>query len=220
VSLLCLLSTEAQVRAAMAPPQGWLTPTERARLDSLGSAARRDSFLAGRWLARDALRQWRHAAALPVLAVDDSGACRVADGGAGFVSISHGAGRVACAVADVPVGVDLESLARPRDAVALAEVVHGPAQREQLAQRPPSERAELFLRLWTLKEAWLKARGQGLDLGLMRRLSFEDAPRGDVAVTVVGDLVLAVAADPVLPARLDTPQNAAWRPYRTRITAS
>jgi len=220
VSLLCLLDTEAELRAGMAPPEAWLTPTERARWLAFGTAARRDSFLAGRWLARHALQQWRGSDALPALAVADSGGCRVTDESGGFVSISHSAGTVACAVAGVPVGVDVESLGRPRDHLALAETVHGEAQCAGLAQMPTDVRAEHFLQLWTQKEAWLKARGQGLDFALMRRLSFEDDPQGDVAVAVLGDLVLAIAADPALPLHLDTPKNAAWRRGRTHIAAT
>lgn len=220
MSLLCLLATEAELRAGMTPPEAWLTPTEQARWLAFGTAARRESFLAGRWLARLALQQWRGSDARPALAVADSGACHVTDGSGGFVSISHSAGTVVCAVAGVPVGVDVESLGRPRDHLALAETVHSAAQRGRLARLPAEARAEHFLQLWTLKEAWLKARGQGLDFALMRRLSFEDDPQGDVAVAVLGDLVLAIAADPALPLHLDTPQNATWRRGRTHIAAA
>jgi 4'-phosphopantetheinyl transferase len=216
VSLLCLLAAEPELRAGMAPVDAWLTPSERARLQSLGTAARRDTFLAGRWLARRAVQRWLGRDVLPALDVAPSGACRVAGGDAVFVSISHSAGSVACAVAAVPVGVDIESLRRPRDALGVAQAVHSAAQREALLALPDEARAVAFLELWTLKEAWLKARGQGLDFALMRALSFEDGPRGDVAVARSGDLVLAVAAEPDLPARMDTPQNLSWRRYRTR----
>jgi 4'-phosphopantetheinyl transferase len=137
-----------------------------------------------------------------------------------FVSISHSAGRVACAVAAVPVGVDVESLTRPRDHLALTDTVHSAAQRQHLAALPPEARAEPFLQAWTLKEAWLKAREQGLDFALMRSLAFDDDPQGDVAVATIGDLVLAVAADPQLPPHLEGPTNAVWRRCRTHRSAT
>jgi 4'-phosphopantetheinyl transferase len=220
VSLLCLLAPEPGLQAGIPASDQWLTPTEAARQQSLGTAARRGTFLAGRWLARQAVRQWLGADRLPALTVAESGACHVADASGVFVSISHSAGHVACAVAAVPVGVDLEPLARPRDHLALAGAVHSVAQREQLAALAPAARAEPFLRAWTIKEAWLKAREQGLDFALMRSLDFDDDPQGDVAVATLGDLVLAVAADPALPLRIDGPKNAVWRRCRTQATTT
>lgn len=216
MSLLCLLAAEPELRAGMAAPDEWLTPTEQARRHSLGSAARRDSFLAGRWLARHAVQRWLGVDRLPALDVADSGACRVAGLVGTHVSISHSADAVACAVCDVPVGIDMESLARPRDHLALAQMVHGPAQCEQMAGLPTDARALAFLQAWTQKEAWLKARERGLDFALMRSLAFDEDPLGDVAVATLGDFVLAIAAEPVLPAQVDGPAGATWQRSRTR----
>lgn len=214
--MLCLLAAEPDVRAGMPAPAAWLSPSEAARLQALGSEARRDTFLAGRWLARRAVQGWSGAPRLPALDVADSGACVVAGVDGAYVSISHSAGFVACAAGGVPVGLDVESLTRPRDYLALAEAVHGPAQREQLAALPPEARAQAFLRWWTLKEAWLKARGRGLDFALMRSLDFDESPRGDVAVATLGGLTLAIAADPMLPTHIDGPPGAAWRHQAAR----
>ena len=216
MNLLCLLAAESDLLAGMPAPDDWLTSTERARLQSLGTVARRDTFLAARWLARRAVQHWLGVDHLPALDVADSGACRVAGIDDAHVSISHSAGAVACAVSGVPVGIDVESLARPRDHLALAEAVHGPAQREQLAVLPTDARALAFLRFWTLKEAWLKARERGLDFALMRALTFVDDPLGDVAVTNRGDLVLAIAADPALPLQIDGLPDVVWQRSRTR----
>lgn len=214
MTLLCLLVAEPEVRAGMPSPGVWMTPSEQARLQSLGTEARRGSFLAGRWLARLAVQRWLAAERPPALDVADSGACRVAGRDDVFVSISHSAGSVACAAAGMPVGIDVESLARPRDHLALAETVHSPAQRAELAALAPEARAQVFLRAWTLKEAWLKARGQGLDFALMRSLDFSDDPSGDVAATTLEGLVLAVAGHPTLPLRIEGPMNAVWRRYQ------
>lgn len=219
MTLLCLLAAERELGAGMPAPRDWLTASEQARLQSLGTEARRASFLAGRWLARRTVQRWLVAADLPALEVADSGACRVAGRDDVFVSISHSAGSVACAAAGVPVGVDLESPARPRDHLALAETVHSRTQRAGLAALPATERAAVFLQAWTIKEAWLKARGQGLDFALMRALDFDDDPQGDVAVAAVDGLVLAVACNPQLPSCIEGPTNAVWRRCRTRMTA-
>jgi 4'-phosphopantetheinyl transferase len=216
VSLLCLLAAEPELRVGMAAPDDWLTATEQARLQSLGSAARSDTFLAGRWLARRAVQRWQDVDVLPALDVADSGACVIAGSDGVYASISHSAGFVACAVSSVPVGVDVECLTRSRDHLALAETVHGAAQRAQLAALAGHARALPFLQWWTLKEAWLKARGRGLDFALMRALTFDEDACGDVAVACVGDLVLAVAADPALPSQLDGLPAASWQRSRSR----
>lgn len=213
--MLCLLAPELAVLADMAAPTNWLTATEAARLRALGTEARRHSFLAGRWLARRAVQRWLGGETLPALDVATGGACAVIGVGSLHASISHSAGFVACVAADFPVGVDVESLDRPRDYLALAEALHGQAQREQLAGLDADARALRFLQWWTLKEAWLKARGQGLDFALMRRLAFEEETGGDTAVTRIGNLVLSVAAESVLPFRIEGPPDAAWRRFRT-----
>lgn len=220
MSLLCLLAAEPELRVGMVAREEWLTPTEQARLQSLGTPARRDTFLAGRWLARRAVQRWLGVDPLPALEVADSGACRVAGFSGVHVSISHSGSAVACAVCSVPVGVDVESLARPRDHLALAEMVHSAVQREQLAALPADARAPAFLQLWTLKEAWLKARARGLDFALMRSLVLGDDLQGDVAVATVGDLVLAVAGNPGLAPHIDGPANAVWHRCQMRVAAA
>jgi 4'-phosphopantetheinyl transferase len=221
VTLLCLLAPEPDLLAGMAEPAGWLCVSERARMQGFGTPSRRDSFLAGRWLARLAVQRWRGGATLPVLEVAGSGACHVAGGSGPFVSISHSAGTVACVVGALPVGVDIEDSSRPRDHLAMARMVHSPAQCEQLAALPPAERARGFVRWWTGKEAWLKARERGLDFAAMRALEFDDdeAGQGDVAIADLGGLVLAVAVNPLLPGLPDGPPGAQWRRYWTRAGA-
>jgi 4'-phosphopantetheinyl transferase len=61
-----------------------------------------------------------------------------------------------------PVGVDVESADRPVSFDLLREHVCTPAEGEALAALPEHERAGAFLRLWTLKEAYTKALGQGM----------------------------------------------------------
>jgi 4'-phosphopantetheinyl transferase len=88
-------------------------------------------------------------------------------------NLSHTAGLVACAVAhDRDVGVDVEHLHPPRwDAAASLEVAashFAPAERAGLEAAGPEARAARFFAIWTLKEAYIKARGLGLSLPLAR----------------------------------------------------
>jgi 4'-phosphopantetheinyl transferase len=82
-------------------------------------------------------------------------------------NLSHTDGLVACAVAHgVEVGVDVERVSRRVEVEALARFSFAPAEAEVLAAAPPEERRELFFAFWTLKEAYIKARGMGLALPL------------------------------------------------------
>jgi 4'-phosphopantetheinyl transferase len=64
------------------------------------------------------------------------------------------------------VGVDVESLARAKEIVPLAPRVFSTAERAQLDALPVTARPDRALSLWTLKEAYIKARGMGLSLPL------------------------------------------------------
>jgi 4'-phosphopantetheinyl transferase len=66
----------------------------------------------------------------------------------------------------VDVGVDVESFARAEEIVPLAPRVFSTAERAQLDALPVAERPDRALSLWTLKEAYIKARGMGLSLPL------------------------------------------------------
>lgn len=80
-------------------------------------------------------------------------------------SVSHTRDVVACAVTtDAPIGVDVETAAGGADCLDLAATAFTPAEIARLRACPPSERETQFLRIWTLKEAWLKAVGLGLSL--------------------------------------------------------
>ncbi len=73
-------------------------------------------------------------------------------------SLSHTRTLAACAVSDLPVGVDAETLRplRPR----LASVVLTREEEDWLASRPNFD--EALLTLWTCKEALVKRSGEGL----------------------------------------------------------
>lgn len=66
------------------------------------------------------------------------------------------------------IGVDIETL-RPRpNALALARRYFTAAEAQALAALPPAAQLDAFYRLWTAKEAQLKALGRGLAHGLDR----------------------------------------------------
>ena len=81
-------------------------------------------------------------------------------------SLSHTRGLAGCAVTRVDgIGFDLEA-ARDIEHLEIAEHYFSEAERRALCAAPNDGRAAYFYRVWTLKEAYLKARGFGLALPL------------------------------------------------------
>ncbi|MGH2898524.1 MAG: 4'-phosphopantetheinyl transferase family protein, partial [bacterium] len=82
-------------------------------------------------------------------------------------NISHTDGLVVVAVGlGRELGVDVEDVRRTTPAPDFAgEFLAGP-ERDVLAAAKPADRSARFFELWTLKEAYLKARGLGLSIPL------------------------------------------------------
>jgi 4'-phosphopantetheinyl transferase len=80
-------------------------------------------------------------------------------------NLSHSANGALLAVArGRELGVDLEALRPMDDAEALVERFFHPAERRTFAALAPEGRVTAFFSGWTRKEAYLKARGDGLSL--------------------------------------------------------
>jgi 4'-phosphopantetheinyl transferase len=96
-------------------------------------------------------------------------------------NLSHTSGMVACAVIrELDIGVDVENAARRLRHRELAERFFGEAEVEAFRALTPEVRARRFLELWTLKEAYLKARGCGISIPLRSfqfQLSDSEPPR-------------------------------------------
>ncbi|MEV6314468.1 4'-phosphopantetheinyl transferase superfamily protein [Streptomyces sp. NPDC051776] len=111
-------------------------------------------------------------------------------------SLSHSGDLVAIAVADTPVGIDVEELPAPHVVTEVASVLHEDEQAE-IAAQPGALRPAVFARCWTRKEAYLKGTGIGL--------------AEDLAATLVG-----AGPEPVDPpgwALADLPLPAELRAY-------
>jgi 4'-phosphopantetheinyl transferase len=82
-------------------------------------------------------------------------------------SLTHTRGYVACAISpDADVGIDAECRSHINELDRLLAGVCSPAEQAQVGAAPAPARTALFLDLWALKEAYLKARGTGLDARL------------------------------------------------------
>jgi 4'-phosphopantetheinyl transferase len=81
-------------------------------------------------------------------------------------NLSHSGDRGVLAVTSRPVGADLEKIRHIPEALAIAEHLFTTPEMRALRAYPESERSEAFLRCWTRKEAYVKARGGGLSTPL------------------------------------------------------
>jgi 4'-phosphopantetheinyl transferase len=92
-------------------------------------------------------------------------------------NLSHTAGMVVCLVArDLDVGVDVEPRSRSGEWLDLASRFFSPEEAAALRQVEEEDRPRRFLEYWTLKEAYIKARGMGLAIPLAH-FSFDLPPR-------------------------------------------
>lgn len=71
-----------------------------------------------------------------------------------YFSLSHSGVYAVCAVSEKPIGADVQAV-RPVK-LSIARRLH-PQERDWLSRQPQLEQTEAFFRLWTRKEAWVKA---------------------------------------------------------------
>jgi 4'-phosphopantetheinyl transferase len=93
-------------------------------------------------------------------------------------NLSNTRGLIACAVArDLEIGVDVEDTERHGETVGVADRFFSPREVASLRALPDHARRARFFDYWTLKEAYIKARGMGLAIPL-DQFSFllDDAP--------------------------------------------
>ncbi len=95
-------------------------------------------------------------------------------------SLSHSGDWAVCAVADVPVGVDLQQERPLRVSPARR---FAPEERAVLAALPPEERSRRTFSLWACKEAYTKCTGLGLLCPFSSFLA--ERPAGGYAVRVL-----------------------------------
>ena len=95
-------------------------------------------------------------------------------------NLSHSGAGVVCAVAqDREVGVDIEPLARVFEFDDIVSHYFVPHEISAIQSAPLTLRRERFFYYWTLKEAYLKARGEGLSYPLSA-VGFDLQPTGDI----------------------------------------
>ena len=155
--------------ARLARLRAMLTDEERARINRFRFARDRRTGLVTRALVRITLSRycdvpparWR-------FRTNEHGRPEIASPASPLrFNVSHTEGLVVCLVSrGRELGVDAESLERDRRWLDLADRFFAPAEARALREAPAARRRLRFLEYWTLKEAYVKARGRGLTLPL------------------------------------------------------
>ncbi|MBX5462462.1 MAG: 4'-phosphopantetheinyl transferase superfamily protein [Steroidobacteraceae bacterium] len=150
-----------------------LTPEERARGERFHFEHLRQQYLVTRALVRTVLS--RYASPAPDewrFSVTKYGRPEIASPTvlpALAFNLSHTKGIVVCAVGrSRELGVDVERLRFDRDLVPLAARYFAEDEVRELNALPPSQQHVRFFEYWTLKESYIKARGEGLSIPLDR----------------------------------------------------
>lgn len=161
----------------------FLTPDETERYYRFLVAHARRTFLAARILVRSLLSfyaplapaDWR-------FETNQWGRPHIAnsEAPAGLLfNLSHKPTLVTCLLGyNRDLGVDVEDTEANRShLLEIADRFFSPSEAAALFQLPDTRQVQRFFELWTLKEAYIKARGMGLSLGLSGFSFTPDGPR-------------------------------------------
>lgn len=144
----------------------WLAPDELARAGRFHFERHKRRFLAARCALREALAEAAGRAPAALRFVEGPFGKPWLDGLPGLhFNLSHSEDEALLAIGrDGELGADIEVPRTMSDAQALARMNYTAEECAVLAALPPAERDAGFLRLWTRKEACLKAIGTGLSV--------------------------------------------------------
>ena len=151
--------------------QATLAADEQARAARFCSAVDRERYAAGRGILRTLLGRYLGVAPGELrFRYNHQGKPALAPGSAGQdlrFNISHSQGLALFAFAlGRDLGVDLEYVQPSLRSDELAERFFSAQEIAALRSFPQNAQTEMFFHCWTRKEAYIKARGEGLDIGL------------------------------------------------------
>lgn len=183
--LWCAFPADLLKEEAAAACAALLNGEETARWQRFRFDRHRRAFLATHALVRSALSCYR-----PTRAADwqfvagEHGKPALTPGCGLRFNLSNALDLVVCLVAErAEVGIDTEPHSRAEEILALAADVFSAQERDQLNALPAGAQPARALSLWTLKEAYVKARGLGLSLPLAD-FSFLFDPGGDIRLVL------------------------------------
>ncbi len=189
LDLWCAYPEDASTEAVTERCANLLSEIERARWQRFHFDQHRHEYLTTRALARFALSHYRPVAPEAWHFELNSHGKPSVDPDCGLrFNLSNSPGLVVCLIAQGPkVGVDAEPSERAEKIAELGSEVFSPQEIAQLATLHGAEKLDRVLSLWTLKEAYAKARGEGLTLPL-NGISFLFDDAGGVCLQLAASL--------------------------------
>jgi 4'-phosphopantetheinyl transferase len=168
--------------SALSNYYGLMDDAQRARNQRFATQAMRDSDAITRALQRTVLSHYADVAPSAwMFSQDDHGKPYIAAPHTELsFNLSHTKEWVVCAVALHPfIGVDVEYCERNPRILSLAERFFSGRECQNIAGLPSEQQKSRFFDYWTLKESYIKARGEGISLGLSR-FGFDLKPTGKI----------------------------------------
>lgn len=160
-----------------------------------------DTFLASRFALRKILSSFLNVDPRSLnLAYTKTGKPYLFDSDVNF-NLAHSKDVLAVAFArGVQIGVDVECMDRDVDVVKMLSMLCSPAEQILIEKIEPVRRRQLFIELWTKKEAILKASGSGLSQPMNElNLTTNDSSDMDAGLTVkMGDTYWKVESRNIL----------------------
>jgi len=148
----------------------WLSEPELARRSRIQHPRALAEFLAGRRLIRSLVGALVGVAPRDLAIIENAHGAPSLDPArhatAWRFNLSHTDGLLALAVARSRIGIDVEWTTRRGRTVELADRYFAPTEFAALRALPEPQQRDRFFDLWTLKEAYIKARGMGLAIPL------------------------------------------------------
>jgi len=145
-----------------------LAEDERQRAQRFHFAQHREAFIINRARMRILLASYLDQPAEElVFAYSPHGKPSLPDAGSFRFNLSHTEGRAALAVVQGrEIGIDVERVRPQADARRIAERFFSVQERQALQEFSGQALDQAFFRCWTRKEAYIKAKGEGLSLPL------------------------------------------------------
>jgi 4'-phosphopantetheinyl transferase len=142
---------------------GHLSDEERERANRFTNEPARNRFVAGRASLRIILSQYLYVTPSSLrFSAGAHGKLALADNALSF-NLSHAGDYALIAVAlAAPIGVDIEKMSASRNLADIAARFFSPAEQAALTRMEEGGRIDLFFRIWSRKEAVIKALGEGL----------------------------------------------------------
>ena len=164
---LYLLNTASVDADLMIRLASELAPDERRHWHEIHQAGRQHEYLLGRVLLRRLLAERLHCRADALtFGIGAHGKPTLLSHCWQF-NLSHSGEWLVIALCEEgPLGVDIEMGLRHRPILPLAKRFYAPSEYQWLSAQPREEQHSAFYRLWSRKEAVLKAHGDGISAGL------------------------------------------------------